>query len=76
MTTKNDIQEELKQWLKDKLEECTIEQDEEAMQWQEDADQHESEFYEVASYELNKILKDFQNISEFLENVENFVNNL
>ena len=43
MTTKNELLEDFKQFVKDKREDAEIECDEEAMIWQEDAEQPESE---------------------------------
>jgi len=75
MTTKYEILEELKQLIIDKREEISTEADEESMQWQEDADQEESEFYEVAKFEYNKILDTKLNADLFLDQVEEFLNN-
>lgn len=76
MTTKYEILEELKQFIIDKREEISTECDEEAMQWQEDAENTESEFYEISKQEYEKILDDKLNSDLFLDSVDDFLANI
>jgi len=50
-----------------------IECDEEAMMWQEDAEQPESEDYEISKYEFDKILKNKGEVDELLDEIEDFL---
>ena len=76
MTTKNELLEEFKQFVKDKREDAKIECDEEAMMWQEDADQPESEDYEISKREYEEILKRKGDIDELLDKIEDLLLNL
>ena len=75
MTTKNELLEEFKQFVKDKREDAKIECDEEAMMWQEDADQPESEDYEISKFEYEKILKNKGEVDELLDEIDDFLAN-
>ncbi len=75
MTTKQELLEEFKQFVQDKREDAEIECDEEAMMWQEDADQPESEDYEISKFEYDKILKHKGEVDEFLDEVDYFLAN-
>ena len=75
MTTKNELLEEFKQFVKDKREDAEIECNEEAMMWQEDAEQPESEYYETAKYEYEKILKDKGEVDALLDEIDDFLAN-
>ena len=75
MTTKNELLEEFKQFVKDKREDAKIECDEEAMMWQEDADQPESEDYEISKFEYDKILKNKGEVDELLDEIDYFLAN-
>ena len=75
MTTKNELLEEFKQFVKDKREDAEIECDEEAMMWQEDAEQPESEDYEISKFEYDKILKNKGEVDEFLDEIDDFLAN-
>ena len=73
MTTKNEFLEELKEWISDKKQEYEEESNEEAMQWQEDAEQPESEYYEVSKEEYEKILIRKGEIDQVIEEIEDFL---
>ena len=75
MTTKNELLEEFKQFVKDKREDAKIECDEEAMMWQEDAEQPESEDYEISKFEYDKILKNKGEVDELLDEIDYFLAN-
>ena len=75
MTTKNELLEEFKQFVKDKREYAEIECDEEAMMWQEDAEQPESQDYEISKFEYDKILKNKGEVDEFLDEIDYFLAN-
>jgi len=75
MTTKDEALNEFKQFLEDKRQEYSDEVDDEAMQWQEDADQPESEDYELAKKEYDEILKRKGEIDTLLGDIENFLIN-
>ena len=75
MTTKNELLEEFKQFVKDKREDAKIECDEEAMMWQEDAEQPESEDYEISKFEYDKILKNKGEVDELLDEIDDFLAN-
>jgi hypothetical protein len=75
MTTKNELLEEFKQFVKDKREDAEIECNEESMMWQEDAEQPESEYYETAKYEYEKILKDKGELDALLDEIDDFLAN-
>lgn len=75
MTTKDEALNEFKQFLEDKRQEYSDEVDDEAMQWQEDADQPESEYYEISKKEYDEILKRKGEIDDLLDNIENFLIN-
>ena len=75
MTTKNELLEEFKQFVKDKREDAETECDEEAMMWQEDAEQPESEDYEISKIEYDKILKNKGEVDEFLDEIDDFLAN-
>ena len=75
MTTKSELLEEFEQWICDKREEIEIECDEEAMQWQEDAEQPESEDYEISKFEYDKILKHKGECDSFLDKLEDYLLN-
>ena len=75
MTTKNELLEEFKQFVKDKREYAEIECDEEAMMWQEDAEQPESQDYEISKFEYDKILKNKGEVDEFLDEIDDFLAN-
>ena len=75
MTTKNELLEEFKQFVKDKREYAEIECDEEAMIWQEDAEQPESEDYEISKFEYDKILKNKGEVDELLDEIDYFLAN-
>ena len=75
MTTKNELLEEFKQFVKDKREYAEIECDEEAMMWQEDAEQPESEDYEISKFEYDKILKNKGEVDELLDEIDYFLAN-
>ena len=75
MTTKDEALNEFKQFLEDKRQEYSDEVDDEAMQWQEDADQPESEYYEIAKKEYDEILKRKGEIDDLLDNIENLLIN-
>ena len=75
MTTKNELLEDFKQFVKDKREYAEIECDEEAMIWQEDAEQPESEDYEISKFEYDKILKNKGEVDEFLDEIDDFLAN-
>ena len=75
MTTKNELLEEFKQFVKDKREDAEIECNEEAMMWQEDAEHPESEYYETAKYEYEKILKDKGELDALLDEIDDFLAN-
>jgi hypothetical protein len=75
MTTKNEALNEFKQFLEEKRQEYSNEADNEAMQWQEAADQPESEDYEIAKKEYEEILKRKVEIDDLLDNIENFLIN-
>ena len=75
MTTKDEALNEFKQFLEDKRQEYSDEVDDEAMQWQEDADQPESEDYELAKKEYDEILKRKGEIDTLLDDIENFLIN-
>ena len=75
MTTKNELLEEFKQFVKDKREAAEIECDEEAMMWQEDADQPESQDYEISKFEYDKILKNKGEVDELLDEIDDFLAN-
>ena len=76
MTAKNEVLEEIKQFIIDKREEYSYESDEEAMIWQEDADQPESEDYEISKREYEEILKRKGDIDELLDKIEDLLLNL
>ena len=76
MTTRNEALEEFINFLGDKRQEYSDEVDDEAMMWQEDADQPESEDYEMAKKEYDEILKRKKEIDELLDRIENFLINL
>lgn len=73
MTTKKEVLEEFKQFLEDKRAEYNDEADEEAMQWQEDAEQPESEYYEISKKEYDTILERKGDIDSFLDDIETFL---
>lgn len=75
MTTKNELLEDFKQFVKDKREYAEIECDEEAMIWQEDAEQPESEDYEISKFEYEKILKNKGEVDELLDEIDDFLAN-
>ena len=75
MTTKNELLEDFKQFVKDKREDAKIECDEEAMMWQEDAEQPESEDYEISKFEYDKILKNKGEVDELLDEIDDFLAN-
>ena len=75
MTTKNELLEDFKQFVKDKREYAEIECDEEAMMWQEDAEQPESQDYEISKFEYDKILKNKGEVDEFLDEIDDFLAN-
>ena len=75
MTTKNELLEDFKQFVKDKREDAKIECDEEAMMWQEDAEQPESEDYEISKFEYDKILKNKGEVDELLDEIDYFLAN-
>ena len=75
MTTKNELLEDFKQFVKDKREYAEIECDEEAMMWQEDAEQPESEDYEISKFEYDKILKNKGEVDELLDEIDYFLAN-
>ena len=75
MTTKNELLEEFKQFVKDKREYAEIECDEEAMMWQEDAEQPESQDYEISKFEYDKILKNKGEVDELLDEIDYFLAN-
>ena len=75
MTTKNELLEDFKQFVKDKREYAEIECDEEAMIWQEDAEQPESEDYEISKFEYDKILKNKGEVDELLDEIDDFLSN-
>ena len=75
MTTKNELLEDFKQFVKDKREYAEIECDEEAMIWQEDAEQPESEDYEISKFEYDKILKNKGEVDELLDEIDDFLAN-
>ena len=75
MTTKNELLEDFKQFVKDKREDAKIECDEEAMIWQEDAEQPESEDYEISKFEYDKILKNKGEVDELLDEIDYFLAN-
>ena len=75
MTTKNELLEDFKQFVKDKREYAEIESDEEAMIWQEDAEQPESEDYEISKFEYDKILKNKGEVDELLDEIDDFLAN-
>ena len=75
MTTKNELLEDFKQFVKDKREYAEIECDEEAMIWQEDAEQPESEDYEISKFEYDKILKNKGEVDELLDEIDYFLAN-
>jgi hypothetical protein len=76
MTTKSEIIDELKSFIAEKRECISDECDEESMQWQEDSQNEESEFYEISKKEYEKIINDKLNSDECLDKIENFLNNL
>ena len=73
MTTRNELLEEIKEFIKERKKDAEIECDEEAMMWQEDAEQPESEDYEISKYEFDKILKNKGEVDELLDEVEDFL---
>jgi len=73
MITKDEILEEIKEWLSDKKQEVEDYSNEEAMQWQEDAEQPESEFYEIAKTEYYKVLKRKGDCDALIETLEEFL---
>ena len=75
MTTKNELKDELRQWLSNRLEEITAECDEEALPYQEDADNSYSEYHSIAVENMEDILSNFRDGKEFLEEVEDFIDN-
>ena len=75
MTTKNELLEDFKQFVKDKRVDAEIECDEEAMMWQEDAEQPESEYYEISKFEYDKILKNKGEVDELLDEIDDFLAN-
>ena len=75
MTTKYEFLEELKEWISYKKQEYEEESNEEAMQWQEDADNSCSEFYEIAKDSYDEILKRKGDIDGLIEEIESFLAN-
>ena len=75
MTTKHEFLEALKEWISDKKQEYEEESNEEAMQWQEDADNSYSEFYEIAKESYYEILKRKGDIDGLIEEIESFLAN-
>ena len=73
MTTRNELLEEIKEFIKERKTDAEIECDEEAMMWQEDAEQPESEDYEISKYEFDKILKNKGEVDELLDEIEDFL---
>lgn len=76
MYTKQEVLEEFKDFLADKKQEFEDLLNDEAMQWQEDADQPESEFYEIAKREYDLILERKGEIDTLIENIEDFLHRL
>jgi hypothetical protein len=75
MTTKEEVLNEFKEFLEDKRQEYSDECDDESMQWQEDAEQPESEYYEFSKKEYDEILKRKGEIDILLDDIENFLIN-
>jgi hypothetical protein len=74
MTTKYELINEFKQFIEGKREEIETQADEEAMQWQEEAENEYAECHEVSKIEYEKILKHRLECIDFLEEIEEFVN--
>jgi len=75
MITKDELLQEIKEWLSDKKQEVEDYSNEEAMQWQEDADQPESEFYKISKIEYDKVLKHKGDCDTLIEDLEEFLHN-
>ena len=73
MTTSNEFLNELRDYLKDKREEYITESDEEAMQWQEDAEHPESAYYQIAKREFETIISIKQDIEKLIDEIEDFL---
>jgi len=73
MTTKDEFLAELKDWIESKKEEFETESNEEAMQWQEDAGNEESEYYEISKYEYETILERKGDIDRTIEKIEQYL---
>ena len=61
--------------VKERKKDAEIECDEEAMIWQEDAEQPESEDYEISKFEYDKILKNKGEVDELLDEIDYFLAN-